>query len=265
MWWMCFNPSIGLTSVPTVPADAWTDITLPVSIPQSGLQAFRLDETRKNAIERCQFQSLNRAYKRSDDHDRGVLPVACRVSIPQSGLQAFRPRLRDHRTDRSCCFNPSIGLTSVPTPFKRWIRHLKCCVSIPQSGLQAFRLTAERWRLAHLRCFNPSIGLTSVPTASWFAGGSVTLKFQSLNRAYKRSDQYSPSARSHTTIAFQSLNRAYKRSDIVILFVLLIRLSRFNPSIGLTSVPTLTTHAPSSSLLGFQSLNRAYKRSDSSW
>ncbi len=38
--------------------------------------------------------------------------------------------------------------------------------------------------------------------------------FQSLNRAYKRSDPTSSSMPFNTELAFQSLNRAYKRSDL---------------------------------------------------
>ncbi len=61
--------------------------------------------------------------------------------------------------------------------------------------------------------FNPSIGLTSVPTNGQLTSSTKSAMFQSLNRAYKRSD--------HGTLAllagrfqFQSLNRAYKRSDL---------------------------------------------------
>src|SRR6266849_5888175 len=110
-----FNPSIGLTSVPTYSGALATG-------------AFTL------------FQSLNRAYKRSDGE------LVCRgqchfeVSIPQSGLQAFRPIL----TIGKVAYNDH--------------------VSIPQSGLQAFRLLVVI-----------------------FAVLSISL-FQSLNRAYKRSD-----------------------------------------------------------------------------
>ncbi len=41
------------------------------------------------------FQSLNRAYKRSDRHNDGRSDSASYVSIPQSGLQAFRQCLRE--------------------------------------------------------------------------------------------------------------------------------------------------------------------------
>ncbi len=86
------------------------------------------------------FQSLNRAYKRSDDMSAYLIQEVRSVSIPQSGLQAFR-RSRFStwqqgaivfqslnraykRSDTPACglfvacsisFNPSIGLTSVPT------------------------------------------------------------------------------------------------------------------------------------------------------
>src|SRR2546428_7570891 len=110
-----FNPSIGLTSVPTTndPDRVWCPSL---------------------------FQSLNRAYKRSDTCAvNDELKASLDVSIPQSGLQAFRPGMlvlamavagfqslnrAYKRSDReycrcgTCCllgFNPSIGLTSVPT------------------------------------------------------------------------------------------------------------------------------------------------------
>ena len=40
---------------------------------------------------------------------------------------------------------------------------------------------------------------------------------------------------------FQSLDRAYKRSDVR-LAMSPLRINGFNPSIGLTSVPTLSLH-----------------------
>ncbi len=61
-------------------------------------------------------------------------------------------------------------------------------------------------------------------------------EFQSLNRAYKRSDGNSPFGQNRPDV-FQSLNRAYKRSDP-----------------GPRRAPRLQYR--------FQSLNRAYKRSD---
>jgi len=160
-----------------------------VSIPQSGLQAFRrvhchpplsrtslfqsLNRAYKRSdrvlchtevIEACKFQSLNRAYKRSDRKISAIGALLRGVSIPQSGLQAFRLHTKGSdelsiqgfqslnraykRSDSTCAvspapgccrFNPSIGLTSVPTTRRpRWAR--QTC------------------------CFNPSIGLTSVPT-----------------------------------------------------------------------------------------------------
>src|SRR5712692_1042511 len=63
-----FNPSIGLTSVPTAVSQPDPVGVVTVSIPQSGLQAFR------------------RAARRTEG--RGTTAV----SIPQSGLQAFRPK-----------------------------------------------------------------------------------------------------------------------------------------------------------------------------
>ncbi len=65
-----------------------------VSIPQSGLQAFRLGVSPPGTWVFGLFQSLNRAYKRSDSR----FPVAIVELV-------YR-------------FNPSIGLTSVPTARK---------------------------------------------------------------------------------------------------------------------------------------------------
>src|SRR6266852_154268 len=88
-----FNPSIGLTSVPATSATRASASGEFVSIPQSGLQAFRRVASSFVIQSDLGFQSLNRAYKRSD-----------RRSCP--GLIG---ELR--------CFNPSIGLTSFPTGF----------------------------------------------------------------------------------------------------------------------------------------------------
>ncbi len=84
--------------------------------------------------------------------------------------------------------------------------------------------------------FNPSIGLTSVPTVNQVNWRGNTVKFQSLNRAYKRSDEDDSLCRAKKA-SFQSLNRAYKRSD----------------------KSEKKRHRVAG---GFQSLNRAYKRSD---
>ena len=62
-----------------------------VSIPRSGLQAFRRQQQQSTAASDAMFQSLDRAYKRSDRSSR-------------SGIE-----------DEHNGFNPSIGLTSVPT------------------------------------------------------------------------------------------------------------------------------------------------------
>jgi len=89
-----------------------------VSIPQSGLQAFRRKHKRNGRIyisgfnpsigltsvptktniihdlsQERMFQSLNRAYKRSDRHTPWGCANLTNVSIPQSGLQAFRQGL----------------------------------------------------------------------------------------------------------------------------------------------------------------------------
>ncbi len=138
--------------------------TIVVSIPQSGLQAFRprgwprrsrlgrgfqsLNRAYKRSDHRRSvvrhlvlrwFQSLNRAYKRSDGRPAHQRPEVNAVSIPQSGLQAFR-RIDDLKARfESRSFNPSIGLTSVPTWSTIYSYNNYRTVSIPQSGLQAFR------------------------------------------------------------------------------------------------------------------------------
>ncbi len=61
---------------------------------------------------------------------------------------------------------------------------------------------------------------------------------------------------------FQSLNRAYKRSDQELRTALSYIENSFNPSIGLTSVPTSLSCSYAALFNTFQSLNRAYKRSD---
>ena len=81
----------------------------------------------------------------------------------------------------------SIGLTSVPT---------ELCGST----------------LMGRRGFNPSIGLTSVPTHVLALCTADDLKFQSLDRAYKRSDWITDILQV-ACMKFQSLDRAYKRSD----------------------------------------------------
>ncbi len=158
-----FNPSIGLTSVPTEEVAQVLSENSGVSIPQSGLQAFRRWQMDMLTFSAHVFQSLNRAYKRSDRFCLVISTFRTGVSIPQSGLQAFRPRLIAWRSFFSYGFNPSIGLTSVPTfssdsevlssiGFQSLNRAYKrsdekrlgsSCglgnVSIPQSGLQAFR------------------------------------------------------------------------------------------------------------------------------
>ncbi len=111
-----FNPSIGLTSVPTLDSTRGEIVSRAVSIPQSGLQAFRPIDIYGTWQMNESFQSLNRAYKRSDGALVHRKSASWRVSIPQSGLQAFRQRMLHDRQWQRSCFNPSIGLTSVPTP-----------------------------------------------------------------------------------------------------------------------------------------------------
>ncbi len=112
-------------------------------------------------------------------------------------------------------------------------------------------------------CFNPSFGLTSVPTTVRAIDAGVSRLFQSLVRAYKRSDHAGVQTSVYSAQVFQSLVRAYKRSDSTVLRqqerMLQVSIprsglqafrrsalagdrlcgARFNPSFGLTSVPTM--------------------------
>ncbi len=91
-----------------------------VSIPRSGLQAFRQDFRICGYVLYGVFQSLVRAYKRSDAHLHTSIACHLVVSIPRSGLQAFRRRACCRRTGHLNGFNPSFGLTSVPTLPQPW-------------------------------------------------------------------------------------------------------------------------------------------------
>src|SRR5712692_5303801 len=70
----CFNPSIGLTSVPTVTSQHWWRGWSCVSIPQSGLQAFRLGLGRASLTFNLCFNpsigltSVPTGQTRSSDH-----------------------------------------------------------------------------------------------------------------------------------------------------------------------------------------------------
>src|SRR6266852_2971301 len=137
------------------------------------------------------FQSLNRAYKRSDGYALEQFTHAYAVSIPQSGLQAFRPAV--HR----CAYALVGWFQSLNRAYKR---------SDHIFGTRSSKVTG----------FNPSIGLTSVPTRHIVLHNACKKLFQSLNRAYKRSDETAQPTFSGYSGAFQSLNRAYKRSDLLL-------------------------------------------------
>ncbi len=136
---MSFNPSIGLTSVPT---QLHCVCPLPhraVSIPQSGLQAFRQRAQIRACSPHITFQSLNRAYKRSDRDTKMVIISRVVVSIPQSGLQAFRRSRNNVVGENSEWFqslNRAYKRSDASSYYFPLSYHL---VSIPQSGLQAFR------------------------------------------------------------------------------------------------------------------------------
>jgi len=209
---------------------------LVVSIPQSGLQAFRHHDLLRRPLQLALFQSLNRAYKRSDMPSKSAtktlilfqslnraykrsdpwsqpISVTSRVvSIPQSGLQAFR--------------------LHHPLYIK-----LVLLVSIPQSGLQAFRRSIVCGQVLPGFCFNPSIGLTSVPTVTLVNWGTTVGCFN------------------------PSIGLTSVPTDIIAVLASK-RMQSFNPSIGLTSVPTRFCFIHIEAIEVFQSLNRAYKRSD---
>ncbi len=207
------------------------------------------------------FQSLNRAYKRSDDANR--LASACEdyVSIPQSGLQAFR-------LCASTATLPSSVFQSLNRAYKRsdsrprWRGYYCRHVSIPQSGLQAFRHRGEG-----LDAWEP--GTVSIPQSGLqaFRHNSGTIRmfvqqgFQSLNRAYKRSDDdvIHCHSRYRGVSIPQSGLQAFRPKRCG---AMAASSTGFNPSIGLTSVPTADTSRVGPARQLFQSLNRAYKRSD---
>ncbi len=134
------------------------------------------------------FQSLNRAYKRSDSLYDWCMSFSFAVSIPQSGLQAFRHEVVEVSEQPDHLFqslNRAYKRSDVVATIEI---ALTVFVSIPQSGLQAFRRLPNPSYIAVLGSFNPSIGLTSVPTIFFPLSSRLSMLFQSLNRAYKRSD-----------------------------------------------------------------------------
>src|SRR5712692_5899745 len=160
------------------------------------------------------FQSLNRAYKRSDSLINQVVVIDAIVSIPQSGLQAFRRPLDQEldavplqfqslnraykRSDNMIYhgattyqvrFNPSIGLTSVPTSQSLLGSVFGEAVSIPQSGLKAFPQQATFERCLIQTVSIPQSGLQAFRQRRARKLSAPGHQFQSLNRAYKRSDQ----------------------------------------------------------------------------
>src|SRR6266849_2765689 len=91
-----------------------------------------------------QFQSLNRAYKRSDQVLYFLLQFFSAVSIPQSGLQAFRRRGLDCPGTRTQMFQSLNRAYKRSDQMPSWRMLRGRHVSIPQSGLQAFRLDGKR-------------------------------------------------------------------------------------------------------------------------
>ncbi len=135
-------------------------------------------------------------------------------------------------------------------------------VSIPQSGLQAFRLIDKMGeeRVVPLfqslnRAYKRSDEVTVGPT------GMLDKLFQSLNRAYKRSDVDDGLARDRHQV-FQSLNRAYKRSDATFIDSVELSYAVSIPQSGLQAFRPSIKATVRILLSKFQSLNRAYKRSD---
>ncbi len=183
------------------------------------------------------FQSLNRAYKRSDVVAYSQRPSQAIVSIPQSGLQAFRHLLdglliryylqfqslnRAYKRSDCVILNREVSpkvFQSLNRAYKRSDPNATNTpgqathVSIPQSGLQAFR---QNVRMSYGVLPFPFQSLNRAYKRSdgdMFILVSNVDKFQSLNRAYKRSDHCPENGRPYFNEQFQSLNRAYKRSD----------------------------------------------------
>ncbi len=183
----CFNPSFGLTSVPTPSACSMKRNIIKF---QSLVRAYKRSDSDFTII--CSsfemFQSLVRAYKRSDSvFDRSNI-ASPSVSIPRSGLQAFRRIYSLLWQLQSECFNPSFGLTSVPTSAS-CLSCLFCIYSFnPSFGLTSVPTFMGKEDPYLSICFNPSFGLTSVPTGEGRVIGFKIDLFQSLVRAYKRSD-----------------------------------------------------------------------------
>ncbi len=184
-----------------------------VSIPQSGLQAFRPGINTPHSGRLLPFQSLNRAYKRSDAISwdpvhlppGGFNPSIGLTSVPTGRWQPCRVWQKPFqslnraykRSDGQglrgllACwsrFNPSIGLTSVPTMCAPSFLAYAPCFN-PSIGLTSVPTAPLRFVAFVAICFNPSIGLTSVPTAPRRLPPQLLDLFQSLNRAYKRSDE----------------------------------------------------------------------------
>ena len=134
------------------------------------------------------FQSLNRAYKRSDLS--GCSPIGSSFARfnPSIGLTSVPTHHYTTIPASLCgCFNPSIGLTSVPTP-SSYAYELRGDVSIPQSGLQAFRPHIRHLSLFRRLVSIPQSGLQAFRLPEMGIAKGTRQWFQSLNRAYKRSD-----------------------------------------------------------------------------
>src|SRR6266849_3425360 len=85
-----FNPSIGLTSVPTAEVAEKGQVRDSVSIPQSGLQAFRQSSLNLVSCTKASFNPSNGLTSVPTTIGGRVDTPGLGVSIPQSGLQAFR-------------------------------------------------------------------------------------------------------------------------------------------------------------------------------
>ncbi len=134
-------------------------------------------------------------------------------------------------------------------------------VSIPQSGLPPFR------RYHFECCVNALYMFQSLSRAYHHSDVAIICHnwrfslFQSLSRAYHHSDSTFNFGRRLNAL-FQSLSRAYHHSDDNLDFLADYFASRFNPSVGLTTIQTHLWVMRDTGIIVFQSLSRAYHHSD---
>ena len=174
---------------------------------------------------------------------------------PSIGLTSVPTPLRLAREAKSRCFNPSIGLTSVPTSPPLYVQSQRFCFN-PSIGLTSVPTldTAFQTRTPTGR-FNPSIGLTSVPTSEYvplaILQGPVSIPRSGLQAFRRQCLQafFPPNGVSIPRSGLQAFRLLEKAATLNFE-------EGFNPSIGLTSVPTPVLCPDRDELMEFQSLDR---------